>query len=163
MRLFPVLLALAPGAVLAASAPPAPVASNPLAFFNGHTESHGIARIVFRSPIKFAVHSSGHIEAGDVLVLDQVIDKEGEPAEKREWRIRRSGGTRFVGSLSNATGPVTGSINGNTVRMKYRLRDNHLTATQEIQMQPDGRGAFNRIILSRFGINLVTIEETIRK
>ena len=145
--------------LLLAQAPPA--APSPEAFFTGRIEGSGTVNIILSGRHSVRVRSAGRMERG-ALLLDQVVQEEGKPARRRSWRLVRSGPNRFTGTLSDARGPVTGSVAGNVLHLRYRSREGP-SVEQRITLHPGGRTAHNRMTFRRFGLTVATVEETIRR
>lgn len=160
------LLPLASLALLAAASPqaapaPAPPSFDPLAFFAGRTEGAGRLKIVLRRGEPIRVEGSGRVQ-GDVLVLDQLVTRgEGAP-RSRQWRIRRVAPGRYVGTLSDARGPVAGQATGDRLHLRFRGAGG-VRVDQRLTLAPGGRSAHNRLTARRFGITVATLDETIRK
>lgn len=162
MRYAPPLLALALTAC-AGSPPPAATGPvfDPLAFFNGGTRGSGELAIVLRKPRSLTVEGRGRVRADGVLVLRQRIEEEGRPARTRRWEMRRVGPNSYVGTLSDATGPVRLEASGRTLRIRYPSAEGRVE--QRLTLSPDGRTAQNRLTVKRLGVVIATVNETIRK
>lgn len=136
--------------------------TSPQAFFAGRTEGRGILRAVFKHPQQFAVHGAGHVAQDGTITLEQTIEQDGKAPRQRQWVLRPAGQNRYVGTLTGARSPVAAEVRGN--RMHIRFRMNHgLVAEQWIYVQPGGRTALNRMSVTKFGIRVAAIEETIRR
>lgn len=130
-------------------------------FFVGRTEGSGTVDVMLSG--RHAVRDRGRGRmVGDTLVLEQVVEEEGKPARRRSWRLTRSGGNAISGTISDARGPVTGEVGGNTITLRYRLTEGP-SVVQTITLQPGGRSARNRMRFRRFGMNVATVETTIRR
>jgi len=130
-------------------------------FFLGRTEGSGTVNVMLSGRHGVRDHGRGRMQ-GDTLVLEQVVEEEGKPARRRSWRLTRSGGNAITGSISDARGPVTGEVSGNTITLRYRMADGP-SVVQTITLQPGGRTARNRMSFRRFGMNVATVESTIRR
>ena len=132
-------------------------------FFSGHTEGRGQQKIDFSQSRAFTVSGDGEVEGDGTLVLDQVVEQDGKDPNRREWRIRRSGDA-YTGTLTDddTDGPVRGDVRGNRLHLRYKMK-NGMKVEQWIYLQPGGRTALNRMRVSKFGVPVATIEETIRK
>lgn len=130
-------------------------------FFIGRVEGAGTARIIFSGTSAIRDVSHGRMERG-ALVIDQVVHQEGAAPRRRTWRLVRSGPNRFTGSISDVSGAVQGEVNGNVLHLRYRTTQGP-TVEQWITMHPNGRTATNRMTFRRFGIQVATVEEVIRK
>ena len=154
-------------AVLAAPATPqmsAPASSfDVVRFFQGRTRGEGQLKVVLSPAARVKVEGQGRIEADGTLVLDQLIEREGAEPERRQWRIREVAPGRYRGTLTSARGPVTGSVEGNRLHLRYRLKKGAIDVRQRLDLQAGGREALNRMTLSKLGMPVGALEETIRK
>jgi Protein of unknown function (DUF3833) len=140
----------------------APAPSAVEQFFVGRTEGSGTVRVVMSGRHGVRDRGQGRIDASGALVLDQVVEEEGKPARRRTWRLARSGRNGITGTISDARGPVTGEVAGRVIRLRYRLAEGP-SVDQTITIHPNGRTAHNRMTFRRFGLNVATVETTIRK
>ncbi|HTU12734.1 MAG TPA: DUF3833 family protein [Allosphingosinicella sp.] len=131
-------------------------------FFVGRTESTGTARIFMSGSHGVRDRSRGRIERGNTLILDQVVEEEGKPARTRTWRLVRAADNRITGSISDARGPVTGSVRGNVIHLSYQSAEGP-SVEQWITLDPGRRTARNRMVFRRMGVTLATLESTIRR
>lgn len=136
--------------------------SVPERFFVGRTEGVGTVQMILSSRHGVRVHTRGRMERDGALVLDQVVEEEGKPVRRRTWRLVRAGANRFTGTISDARGPVTGQVAGNVLRLSYRSAEGP-SVEHVITVRPDGRSAHNLTRFRRFGLNVATVEEIIRK
>jgi len=132
------------------------------AFFVGRTEGAGSVRVIVSGRHAVRDTSRGRIDRAGALVLDQVLYEEGKPARRRTWRLSRTGANRVTGTISDARGPVTGEIDGDTLHLRYRLAEGP-SVEQWITLQHGGRTATNRMTFRRFGLRVATVETVIRK
>jgi hypothetical protein len=130
-------------------------------FFVGRTEGSGTVHIIMSGRHAVRDRATGRMQ-GNTLVLDQVVEEEGKPARRRVWRLTRAGGNAVTGTISDARGPVTGTVSGNTLHLRYRMNDGP-SVEQSITLQPGGRTATNRMTFRRFGLNVATVETTLRR
>jgi hypothetical protein len=136
--------------------------SPPEEFFVGRTEGEGMVHIILSGRHAVHVHSRGRLDRSGALLLDQVVEEEGKPARRRSWRIARTGPNRFAGTLSDARGPVTGTVDGRTLTIRYRSNDGP-SVEQAITIQPGGRIARNHMVFRRFGLTVAAMDEVIRR
>ena len=134
----------------------------PERFFVGRTEGVGTVQMILSSRHGVRVHTSGRIDGQGALLLDQVVDEDGKPPRHRSWRLVRAGANRFTGTISDARGPVTGQVTGNVLRLNYRSAEGP-SVEHVITVRPDGRSAHNLTRFRRFGLNVATVEEVIRR
>jgi hypothetical protein len=152
--------------VLATSFGPASADPGPnldmIDFFTGRTHSDNIIKTALHRPHKLIVDSvGGHNKEGDFVLIDNV-QEEGKPDRKRVWAMRPAGTNRFTGSLSDAIGPVEVTVNGDTARIRYIMRDGHVSIDQRLQLKRDGALA-NHVIARKFGLKFGQVDGTIRK
>ncbi len=162
LRPLPLLL---PGCVSApppeqadASAPAFPVAR----FFAGRTEGEGVLTVMMTGRRTIRVASRGRTEADGAIVLDQVIREEGRPVRSRTWRLREVAPGHYSGTLSDAAGPVSGAASGNRLHLRFAMSGG-MQADQWLTLAPDGRSARNILRVTRLGLTVAALDETIRK
>ena len=149
-------------ALLLAGAPaPATPVFDPLRFFAGATRGQATLKIILRSTRSVCVQGRGRVTPDGTMVLDQRVEQEGKAPKTRQWRIRAVGQGRYAGTLTDATGPVTGEATGNRLHLSYPT--GRIRIDQWLTLSADGRSAQNRLVARRFGITLARLEETIRK
>lgn len=134
----------------------------PEQFFVGRTEGEGVVHVMLSGRHGVRDHSRGRMDRAGALLLDQLVEEEGEPARRRSWRLVRSGPNRFTGTISDARGPVTGELAGNVLHLSYRSVQGP-SVEQWITLHPGGRTAHNRMVFRRFGLTVATLEGTIRR
>jgi hypothetical protein len=135
----------------------APVGQGPERFFVGRTESRGTVSIALSGRHAIRDRSTGRIERGNTLVIDQQFEEEGKPARNRTWRLTRTADNRITGTISDARGPVTGDVTGNVIHLRYQSGEGP-GVEQWITLDPNGRLARNRMVFRRLGITLATVE-----
>ena len=162
-RLLPLLLL---GGCVSTSPVPSVGAGPPFdveRFFTGGTEGRGTLKVAFSSDQQIMVQGSGRLEPDGTLVLDQRVERTGEQPQQRQWRIRRTAPGQYAGTLTDAQGPVTGTVRGNRLELRFRMKRGGLDAQQWLVLQPGGRSALNRMRISKFGVLVAALEETIVK
>lgn len=161
MRLLLASLLLTAAAPATADlAAPQPV-FHPDIFFAGHTEGHAQLKELFHSAKPVHVVGTGRVEHG-TLILDQTVMQQGKKPESREWRIHQVSPGRYAGTLSDATGPVNGDVAGNCLHLSYPMKGG-LQVDQRIYLQPGGQRALNRMKITKFGITVASLDETITR
>ena len=140
---------------------PAPVFS-PETFFAGRTEGRGVLSSVLAQPRQVAVHGVGQVAPDGTITLEQSVEQDGKPPRQRRWTLRRAGPDRFVGTLTGARGPVVAQVRGNRMHIRFEMNDG-LIAEQWIYLQPGGRTALNRMSITKFGMLVATLDETVRR
>lgn len=157
------LLAASPAAP--AVAHPATIAApavTPLTFFEGRSNSIGQMRVIFDAPRTVRAESNGILAADGALTLTQQIDEQGKPPRTRIFRLRQMAPGRYAGTLSDASGPVTGEGSGNRLRLRYRMAGG-LRVDQRLTLSPDRRAIRSRINVYRMGMLVGSVRETISR
>jgi hypothetical protein len=131
-------------------------------FFAGRTEGHGQLSQLLSSSRTLTVQGHGRIGPGGTLILDQTVHGASKQPKQREWQIREISPGQFRGTLSDATGPVTGEIRGNELHLSFKMKGG-LDAQQWLVMAEDGRSVQNHMIIKKFGFKVAALEEVIRK
>jgi hypothetical protein len=165
MRAFLLPAPLLLAAFAPAVRPPAADAAQPfdaIRFFDGRTEGQGVLKVVLRSATKIRVESRGRTETDGTLSVRQTVSHGDKPARIREWRIRELSPGRYVGTLSDASGPVVGAVAGNRLHLRFRMKGG-LNADQWLTLAPGGRSAHNLMRVRKFGLTVASLDETIRK
>ena len=86
---------------------------------------------------------------------------EGEkPPRKRSWRIHRVDGNLYRGSLSDAKGPVTISVDGNRMHIAFTM-EGGFAVDQYIFLAADRQSARNILVVSKLGMRVAVLEEDI--
>ncbi|MBA3525962.1 MAG: DUF3833 domain-containing protein [Pseudomonadota bacterium] len=134
---------------------------DPVAFFAGRTHGEAMLDTLIESPVRVTVDSVGRMR-GNALVLDQVIRSADKPARIRRWTMWPVSPNRFSGSLTDATGPVHGTTEGPRAYIRYTMK-NGFKVEQQLALQSDGRTILNRLEVTKFGLRVATLTETIRK
>jgi hypothetical protein len=143
---------------LAASSP----VFDPLIFFAGRTEGRGNLRKILSSPTPVIVHGSGSVDQSGTLVLEQEVLEGVKPLRKRSWHIRLIGQNIYAGSLSDASGPVKISVEGNRMHISFTM-DGGFPVDQYIFLAADGRSAKNIMLVHKLGIRVAVLDEKIIK
>lgn len=104
-----------------------------LTFFSGHTLGNGKLKKIFSGAETSEVHGTGRVEGG-TLVLDQLVKEGSKPTKHRTWRIREDSPDHYTGTLTDASGPITGEAQGNRL---------HLAFTVKVASRPSN-GSFSR-------------------
>jgi hypothetical protein len=137
-------------------------AFDPIAFFSGRTDGVGKLDQVMASPKATHVMGTGSVRPGGLFVIDQTVEVEGDPVKHRQWRLRQTTPGHFSGTLSDASGPVTGVVTGNRMQIGYTMKGG-MKVQQVLTLAPDGRSLGNSMKIRKFGIVVATVIETIRK
>ena len=164
-RLAPVALLACAGCVstdhLAKAQAPAPV-FDPAAFFNGRTEGHGTLSVVLRGRRPTLVRGNGRRTPDGGIVLDQVVTQGDGRPERRTWHLREVASGRWTGTLSDASGPVTGVVTGNRLHLSFAMKGG-LKAEQWLYLDRGGQVAENVMVIRKFGVPVARLVETITR
>lgn len=139
-----------------------PTAQGPEHFFVGRTVSTGTATILMDGTRNVRDRGQGRIERGNVLVLEQVVEEEGRPPRARTWRLVRRADNSVTGTITGVQGPVTGLVRGNMIHLRYQSSEGP-SVEQWITVEPGRRMARNRMVYTRLGVTVATVETLIRK
>lgn len=140
----------------------APAVPAPEQFFVGRTEGQAVVNMLLRGRHAVRDRSRGHMDRDGALVLDQIIEEEGKPVRRSNWRLVRVGPNRFTGTITDARGPVAGEVWGNVLHLRYRTVQG-VSVEQWITLHPGGRTAHNHMTFHRFGLSVATLDGTIRR
>ena len=159
--MHPYALLLAPLLIAAQAPRSAPPRFDALTFFTGRTEGVGRLKVVLRRGQPIRVEGRGRVE-GEMLILDQMVTQGSGAPKPRQWRIRRVGPGRYVGTLTDARGPVVGTAVDDRLHLRFTSTSG-FRVDQWLTLASDGRSARNRLTAKRFGVTVATLDETIRK
>ena len=166
MRILVLPLSLATAACAGLYTPPPPAVPTPAfsaqRFFGGRTQGDGMLKIALSKPRHVIVDGRGRIESDGTLVLDQAVSQEKAAPEHRQWRIHETSVGHYAGTLSDATGPVSGDVTGNQLHLRFTMKHG-LIADQWLELAADGQSAQNRMTFSKFGLVVARLNETIRR
>jgi hypothetical protein len=144
-----------------ATAPIGP-AFDPLRFFAGQTRGTAQLKVILRKAKPVTVRGTGRMRADGTLVLDQMVTEGDKPPRARRWLLRQTTPGHYTGTLSDARGPVSGEVDGATLRLSF-TSDGGFRIRQTLTLQPDGRTLANRLEARRFGIRVAVLTEQIVK
>jgi hypothetical protein len=145
-----------------ASAAPDKPKLDMLAFFSGRTHAENVMKVVLKKPVPLIVDSvGGKGDRGDFVLIDNV--REGDkPVRQRKWIMRQAGPGHFIGSLTDAVGPVDVKLDGDTATIRYSMKGG-LKIEQELTLQPGGKALSNRVVAKKLGMKFARVEGTVRK
>jgi hypothetical protein len=134
----------------------------PLRFFEGTTESFSTVNVLMRRPYHSRTVGRGRIDQNGSLILVQRVEDEGKKPFERRWLIRQVGPGRFVGTMSDAAGPV--AVTQSDGRYHFHLKTKGgLNVDQFVTPLPDGKSARTQSTIKKLGIRVATSQGTIRK
>jgi hypothetical protein len=94
------------------------------------------------------------------LVLDQTIDKPGSKDETRRWKLRKVAPGRYAGTLSDAAGLVTGTVEGNDLHVRYRTKSG--VSVDQHLMLGTNHTLSNHMTFRKLGLVVGRMDEMIR-
>ena len=160
----PLCLALAPLTFLslrpaaAAVQPP----SDPFRFYEGVTDTTGTLKVLMHSPVHTHAVSRGELRPDGTLSLVQRVEDEGTQPYVRQWLVRQVSPGHFVGTMSQASGPVTIDQMGNRYRFRFRMSGG-IAVEQWLTLLPNGNEATSSISVHKYGIPVASSEGMVRK
>jgi hypothetical protein len=125
-------------------------------FFVGKSEGEGDLKVLVKKRTRVVVRSQGVMEPDGTLVLDQTIDRSGSKEKNRRWKLREVAPGRYAGTLSDAVGPVTGTVEGDDFHVGYRIKSG-VSVDQHLILQSDHTIANHmtfrklRVVVGRMG------------
>lgn len=137
-------------------------AVDPFSFFEGLTDTVGTLKILMHSPVHTHCISRGELRSDGSLRLIQRVEDEGNQPYLRRWLVRQIAPGHFVGTMSQATGPVTIDEVGDRYRFRFRMSGG-LSVEEWLTPLPGGRSAESSITVHKFGIPVASSEGMVRK
>lgn len=129
--------------------------------FTGASQGDGQLNVAFRRTRGVHVESTGQVAPDGTITVDQIITEQGKTST-RQWLLREAAPGRYAGSLSDASGPVEGVVEGNCLRLRFPMKGD-LTAHQWLYAMPDGRTIENRMSIRKSGVLVARLKETISR
>ena len=134
----------------------------PLRFFEGRTEMASVVKVALKRPYRSVTIGSGRILSDGSLVLVQSVREEGKSPRTRYWKIQQTSNGHYVGTMSDAVGPIdVQEIEGN-YRFRFKMKGN-LAVEQWLNPLPGGRSARSTVTVRKFGMRVATSSGTIRR
>ena len=161
MRGFGYLACAAASLALGTSAAAVPL-RHPLRFFEGATESVGTLKAMMKKTHRVESIGHGTIAPDGALTLVQQVRDEGETPHQRVWHIRQVGPTKYAGTMSEATGPITIEQVGEGYRFRFNLRGG-MAAEQWLIPNRDGKSGSSILTARKFGLTVARSEATVRR
>ena len=93
-----------------------------LAFFAGRTHADNVLKVVLKKPVRLIVDSVGGREIAATSSLIDTVHEGDKPVRQRKWIMRQSGPGHFIGSLTDATGPVDIAMSRDTATITYMMK-----------------------------------------
>lgn len=132
-----------------------------IAFFTGRTHAESQIKVAFRKPVRHVTDTVGRKGSNGDLILVDTIKEEGKPMKTRRWTMRPAGPGRFTGSMSEATGPVLVSVDGDEATIRYKMKGG-ISVEQHLRLK-DRKTLSNYVSAKKLGVRLGRLEGTIRK
>jgi len=136
-------------------------AFDPVAFFEGRTAGLGVLDIRGSAPVVVRVESVG-TRTADGLRLQQTVTRGDDEPSERTWELRQSGPATYAGTLTDASGPVEATVEGNELTIRYKT-GSVTSVTQHVTLEPGGRLALNLMTVRVLGIPWARLTEQIRR
>lgn len=130
--------------------------------FGDQSEGNGRLKLFLGKQRHFRVESHGYDQADGTFRLDQTVTFQGKPSQKRFWIIKTIRQNHYTGTLSDASGTVTGLTNGSRLKLKYRVKG-PLIMHQTLKLLPDGKTIDNVGKITFLGIPVGHLHETITR
>lgn len=135
---------------------------DPIQFFAGKTKGTGSLAIVMRHRQSTLVTGLGVVGPDQSIVLDQDVQRGNGKPKHRTWLLRRSAVGHYTGTITDAVGPVAGDVEGNCLHLRFAMKGG-LHAQQWLYLRSGGQVAQNRMVVTKFGIPVVSLNETITR
>lgn len=135
---------------------------DPTTFFAGRTKGEGQLKILLKATQAVHVQGEGRVDRDGTLVLDQIVQRGDRKPDRRQWRMRAVGPNHYRGTLTDAVGPVDIRTKGSLLTIRYDAKGG-VTIAQSLYLDASGRTALNRMTVTKFGIAVAHLTETIRK
>ena len=136
--------------------------TDPLRFFQGMTETVGTLRVMLRDSVHTRDIGQGKIRSDGTLVLVQRVEEDGNRPHQRRWLIRQVAPGRFVGTMSEASGPVAIDKVGDRYRFRFKMSGN-MSVEEWLTPLPGGRAAMSNMTARKFGIAVAHAQGIVRK
>ena len=145
---------------------PIPAADAPhfdaLAFFAGRSTGRGELSKVLSGTVPVRVTSEGTLAPDGTLTLVQQIEEGEKPPRTREWTLRETLTGRYVGTLTEAVGPVEAQAEGNRLSISYAM-DGGFQVDQVLTLADDGQSAHNELRVTMLGATVAVLVEQIER
>ena len=162
MKRTALLLACLLGGCAQRNADSAPGTSfDPVEFFSGHSVGDAKLHLITGATHQVDVDSVGTPDERGGLVLDQAIREQGKAPRSRRWVLHPNGSNKWSGSLTDAKGPVEVERTPSDVVIRYRMKSGP-QVKQHLKLAAEGV-ADNHMSVTRFGVEVATLDERIRK
>ena len=115
-----------------------------------------------RPEVFFAGRTRGVGRMGEdgAFRLDQTIARDGR-TRHRAWAMRRVDTTRYAAALTDAHGPVTGTVEGPVLRLRYWATAWGAVMRQTLTLLPGDTAVDNRATVRFLGLTVARLHERI--
>ena len=133
-----------------------------LAFFERRGAGRGVLSKVLSGTVPVRVTSEGTLAPDGTLTLVQQIEEGEKPPRTREWTLRETLTGRYVGTLTEAVGPVEAQAEGNRLSISYAM-DGGFQVDQVLTLADDGQSAHNELRVTMLGATVAVLVEQIER
>ena len=137
---------------------------DPVRFFTGHVRSWGVMENRGGGPTSIVTTDcTGTVVDGE-LRMTQTLHVGDDPAQTREWRMRRTGPGVYEATANDMVGPATGTASGRAFHWRWTLALSpgnplkNVTMDQWWYLQEDG-SMLNRTIVTKLGVIAAEVTE----
>lgn len=135
----------------------------PEAFFAGITRGDGTLSQRWKASRTFRVAGTGQMDSDGSFRLDQTVTYNDGTTENRTWHLRQNSDNSYGATLSDASGTVKATVEGNVLHVRYRLRHPAVYMDQRLYLQPDGHTVLNIATVSVLGVPWARLSERIAR
>ena len=121
-----------------------------------------VTKVMLQKPFLTHWLGRGKINSDGTLELVQHVKEQGGREFDRWWRIRQVAPSRFSGTMSEASGPVSVDRIGDRYRFRFAMKGN-LSVEQWLTPQRDKTTAQTQLTVRKLGIAVVHSTGWIRK
>ena len=140
-------------------------AFDPIAFFDGHTQSWGVIEHRSGAPAeRLVTYSQGGRDKDGRLRMVQHLSFQDGTTQERDWTLWRSGAGRFDATANDMVGTAAGSADGNIFHWTWVLARSPGHAWMDVTMNQwmyrlaDG-SVMIRTTIGKFGIIVAEVSE----
>jgi hypothetical protein len=136
--------------------------TDPMSFFEGRTESLSMIKVIAKKPFRSRSLGRGVIGPDGTLNLIQRVVEDGKAPYERRWQMRQVAPGRFIGTMTEASGPVVAEEIDGRFRFRFKMKG-HLSIEQWLTPLPGGEAAQSKVSIRKFGMKVGSSDGTIRK
>lgn len=142
---------------------------DPVRFFTGRTRSWGVLENRSGEPTGIVrTEGTGEPDGPDGVRFVQQVRLDDDPAQVRDWRMRRIGPGRFQATANDMVGTAVGEAAGRTFHWSWTLATKpgdplrNVTMDQWMYQMDDG-AVVNRTTIRKLGVVLAEVTEQFRQ